>query len=129
MIIFFGINLMTQQFPCTHMVLNQRQHFITSYVVIELLNNECILNPSLKNYSNEKLWNILLHGSEDFNCNINNEILKAKIKFLKISERFNGPHFWPFLKMFFKSFFNYVYRTSFKWHLTFSRFYVLFSLV
>ena len=60
---------------------------------LELLNNECILNPSLKNYSNEKLLNILLYGSEDFNCNMDKEIPKATIKFLKISERFNGPLF------------------------------------
>ena len=37
------------------------------------------------------LLNILLYGSEDFNCNTNKEIRKATIKFLKISERFNDP--------------------------------------
>ena len=42
-----------------------------------------------KNYSNEKLLNILLYESEDFNCNMNKEILKDTIKFLDISERFN----------------------------------------
>ena len=60
---------------------------------LELLKNVCILNQSLRNYSNEKLLNILLYGSEDFDCNMNKEILKATIKFLKISERFNGPLF------------------------------------
>ena len=60
---------------------------------LELLNNVCILNPSIKNYFNEKLFNILLYGSEDFNCNMNKEIMKATIKFLKISERFNDPLF------------------------------------
>ena len=59
----------------------------------ELLNIVCVLNPSLKNYSNEKLLNILLYGSENFNCNMNKDILKATIKFLKISKRFNGPLF------------------------------------
>ena len=59
----------------------------------ELLNNVCVLNPSLKNYSNEKLLNILLYGLENFNCNMNKGILKATIKFLKISERFNGFFF------------------------------------
>ena len=59
----------------------------------ELLHNVCVLNPSLKNYSNEKLLNILLYGSENFNCNMNKDILKATIKFLKISKRFNGPIF------------------------------------
>ena len=59
----------------------------------ELLNNVCVLNPSLKNYSNEKLLNILLCRSENFNCNMNMDILKATIKFLKISKCFNGPLF------------------------------------
>ena len=52
----------------------------------EVLNNVCVLNSSLKNYSNEKLLNILLYGSENFNCNMNKDILKATIKFLKISK-------------------------------------------
>ena len=60
---------------------------------LELLNNVYILNPSLKSYSNENLLNILLYVSEDFTCNMNKEILKATIKFLKISERFTGPFF------------------------------------
>ena len=47
----------------------------------ELLNNVCVLNPSLKNYSNEKLLNILLYESENFNCNMNKDIMKATIKF------------------------------------------------
>ena len=55
---------------------------------LELLNSVYILDPSLKNYSDEKLLNILLYGSGDFNCNMNKEILKATIEFL------------PFLKMF-----------------------------
>ena len=49
-----------------------------------------ILNPPVKNYSNKMLLNILLYGSEDFNCNTKKKIRKARIKFLKISERFNG---------------------------------------
>ena len=58
---------------------------------LELLNNVCILNLSLKSYSDENLLNILLYGSEDFNCKMNKEILKATTKFLKISERVTGP--------------------------------------
>ena len=60
---------------------------------LELINIVCILNPSLKNYSNVKLLNILLYGSEDFNLNLNREILKATNKYLKIPECFNGPLF------------------------------------
>ena len=48
---------------------------------LELLNNVCVLNPSLKNYSNENLLNILLYGSEDFNCNMSKEKLKPIINF------------------------------------------------
>ena len=65
---------------------------------LELLNNVCILNPSLKNYSNKKLLNIPLYGSEDLNCNMSKEILKATIKLLEMSKRFNSPLFWPYLK-------------------------------
>ena len=57
---------------------------------LELLNNLCFLNPSLKNYSIEKVLNILLYGSEDFSYSMDKEILKATIKYLKVSERFNG---------------------------------------
>ena len=60
---------------------------------LELLNNVCILKSIPKNYRKEKPLNITLYRSEDFNCNINKEILKATIKFLKRSERFNGPLF------------------------------------
>ena len=60
---------------------------------LELLNDVFILNPSIKNYSNEKLLNVLLYGSKDFNWNLNKEILKATIKFLKRSECFNDPFF------------------------------------
>ena len=41
--------------------------------------------------TNKKLLNILFYESEDFNGNMNKEILKAISKFLKISECFNDP--------------------------------------
>ena len=54
------------------------------------------------NYSNQKLSNMLLYVSEDFNYILKKEILKyfkiISIKLLKISERFNGPLFLPFTK-------------------------------
>ena len=59
----------------------------------ELLNDGCVLNPTLKNLSHEKFLNILLYGSEDFCFNTNNKIIKSTIKFLKTSERFLGPLF------------------------------------
>ena len=60
---------------------------------LKILKNACFLNPSLKDCSNEKFLDILLYGSENFNYNMNKEILQATIKFLKISERFNCPLF------------------------------------
>ena len=60
---------------------------------LELLGNACDLNLSLKSHSDENFLNVLLYGSEEFNCNMNKEILKAEIKFLKSSERFNDPPF------------------------------------
>ena len=52
----------------------------------------CILNTFLKNYSNVKLLNILLYESEDFCCNMNIEIMKAAIKFLKKIWTLHWPH-------------------------------------
>ena len=43
-----------------------------------------------ENFSNEKLLNILLFGSEEFDCNVNKEILKPTIKFLKIPKKNNN---------------------------------------
>ena len=60
---------------------------------LELLGNACDLNLSLKSHSDENFLNVLLYGSEEFNCNMNKEILKAEIKFLKSSERFNDSPF------------------------------------
>ena len=60
---------------------------------LELLGTACDLNLSLKSHSDENFLNVLLYGSEEFNCNMNKEILKAEIKFLKSSERFNDPPF------------------------------------
>ena len=86
------------------------------------------------------LLKILLHGSEDFSCNMNKEILKATFTFLKICERFKAPFLTIlkkkiFLMVFtFRTYFilfqfRYLYRTYFKRHLTFNKSFVLFSLV
>ena len=58
---------------------------------LELLNDVCALNGSLKNSSEEKLLKILLYGAEDFTSQLNSEILKCTIKFIKKSDRFSGP--------------------------------------
>ena len=44
---------------------------------LELLNDIfCVLNESLKNFSEENLLKILLYGAEDFTSQMNSEILK-----------------------------------------------------
>ena len=58
---------------------------------LELLNGICALKESLKNSSEEKLLKILLYGAEDFTSQLNSEILKCTIKFIKKSDRFSGP--------------------------------------
>ena len=50
---------------------------------LELLNDVCALNGSLKNSSEEKLLKILLYGAEDFTSQMNFEILKWTIKYIK----------------------------------------------
>ena len=50
---------------------------------LELLNDVCALNGSLKNSSKEKLLKILLYGAEDFTSQLNSEILKCKIELNK----------------------------------------------
>ena len=56
---------------------------------LELLNDICDLNESLKNFLEENLLKILLYGTEDFTSQKNSEILKRTIKFIK-NRRFSG---------------------------------------
>ena len=64
-----------------------------STIRTELLGNIYTVASSLTNYPDEKLLNILLHGSESFSVKTNQSILKSKIKFLKSSERCDDPLF------------------------------------
>ena len=50
---------------------------------LELLNDICALTESLKNFLEENLLKILLYGAEDFTSQMNSEILKCTIKFIK----------------------------------------------
>ena len=63
---------------------------------LELLNDICALSKSLKNLSEEKLLKILLYGAEDFTSQMNSEILKCTIKFIKKTNRFSGPLFFSY---------------------------------
>ena len=56
---------------------------------LELLNDICALNESLKNFSEENLLKILLYGAEDFASQMNSEILKCTIKLIKKKKKKN----------------------------------------
>ena len=60
----------------------------------ELLNDICTLNESLKNSSEENLLKVLLYGAEDFTSQMNSEILKCTIKFIK-QIALVALHFFP----------------------------------
>ena len=58
---------------------------------LELLNSTYNLNPKIKNLSNGKLLHLLLNGSKLYSLEINREVTKLTIKFLKSSKRFERP--------------------------------------
>ena len=69
---------------------------------LELLNDICALNGSLENSSEEKLLKILHYGAEDFSSQMNYEILKCTIKFIKKQIALVALYFFPsFLSFFF----------------------------
>ena len=49
---------------------------------LELLNDICALNHSLKNVLEENLLKVILYRAEEFSFKINSEILKCTIKFI-----------------------------------------------
>ena len=71
---------------------------------LEVLNDICALNKSLKNLSEEKLLKILLYGAEDFTSQMNSEILNCTIKLIKKQIALVALYFFPsFLFSFFFS--------------------------
>ena len=62
---------------------------------LELLNDICALNESLKNFSEENLLKILLYGAEDFTSQMNSEILKCTINLLKKQIALMALYFFP----------------------------------
>ena len=64
-----------------------------STIRTEVLGDISTVDSSLTNYPDEKLSNILLHGSKYFSVKTNQSILKFTIKFFKSSERFDNPLF------------------------------------
>ena len=59
----------------------------------ELLNEICTINSSISDFPENKLLNTLLYGSEDFNNDTNQKILKSTTRYLVVSDRFNCPLF------------------------------------
>ena len=54
-----------------------------------IFNQLYTIDQTLGNYEDDHLIHILLYGSEKFNFNLNKEILKLTICYLKDTERFD----------------------------------------
>ena len=71
----------------------QCQQYQTSR--LELLNSIYNLDPKIRNLSNDKCLHLLLYGSKSYSFEINREIIKLTIKFLKSSRPFERSLLWP----------------------------------
>ena len=60
----------------------------------KFLKNVYKLDQTLRDYDNDHLIHILLYRSEKFNFNLNKEIIKPTICYLKDTERFNESLIW-----------------------------------
>ena len=60
---------------------------------VELLNGVYKLDSTLQNSSEDQLLTVLLYGSEKYALNVNKEILRLTINYLKASESFVQPFF------------------------------------
>ena len=68
---------------------------------LELLNDICALNESLKIFSEENLLKILLYGAADFTSEMNSETLKCAITFIKKQITLVTLFFFPSFFFFF----------------------------
>ena len=72
---------------------------------LDLLNDIDTLSQSLINFSEDQLVNVLLFGFDSFTLDVNANILRRTIEFLKATERFKGtlmqirksPHIFKFI--------------------------------
>ena len=69
-----------------HFLLRCQNHVMNR---TKLLKNVCNLDQTQRNYDDDHLIHILLYGSEKFNFNLNKDIIKLTICFLKDTERFD----------------------------------------
>ena len=80
---------MIQSIPCVHVVKtgNNTQLFLRcgfySIYRLELLNDICALNHSLKKILEENFSKVLLYGAEESSFKTNSETLKCTIKFIQ----------------------------------------------
>ena len=70
---------------------------------VELLDGVYKLDSTLQNSSEDQLLTVPFYGSEKYSLNVNKEILRLTISYLKASERFVQQHLYLFI--FFKFFF------------------------
>ena len=63
----------------------------------KLLKNIYNLDQTLRNYNDDHLTHTLLYGTEKFNVNLNKEIIKLTVRYLRNTERFNESQLISFL--------------------------------
>ena len=76
----------TEPETTAHFLLRCQNHVIS---IRKLLKNVYNLDQTLRNYDDDHLIQILLYDSEKFNFNLNKEIIKLTICYLKDTERFD----------------------------------------
>ena len=75
-------------------------HYLLCYQLysvprVELLDSVHKFDSTLQNSSEDQLLTVLLYGSEKYASNVNKEILRLTISYLKASERFVETLFLP----------------------------------
>ena len=60
----------------------------------KILKNVCNVDQTLPNYDSDHLIHTLLYGSKKFNFNLNKEIVKLAVWYLKDTERFDESLIW-----------------------------------
>ena len=81
-----------------HFLLRCQNHVISRS---KLLKNVYSLDQAPRNYDDDHLIRILLYGSEKFNFNLNKEIIKMAVCYLKDTERFDEFHLEQLLFFFY----------------------------
>ena len=75
----------------------------------KLLKNVYKLDQTLRKYDDDHLIYIVLYGSEKFNFNLNKEIIRLTVSYLKDTERFSFETSIVFFCFFFGYYYHYHY--------------------